>query len=1324
MPRIYSFPAPIKPVSVSEEKLKSNRTFGLPTGNQLTLQPKRRAPFAPGLLLWAVAFLFLPSRLHAQSFLSFSSASENLILTQGSSGSFSVNVNANPGPVTANVVTTYGPGASGWLTFPASYNSAQVAKLTLAYQSTGLAVGIYSATVTTTATGYNPASLQVQLRVLAAGTLVPTVLAVTPPDGATNVDLTTDIATARMTLPPGGINNNTLAGNVRLFQVNGAVEVAVPGRVNGSAGGDVIVFNPDFVLNANTAYRFVITNGVQASNGTPFAPYQTTFTTGAGGGVGSPGNVEFVKVALPSTQNQQFTSLVMGPEGKLYGLLLNGEIRRFPVLADGTLGPPEVINTLRNAYLTGATPSGNRSAIGLVFAPGSTAGNLVAYVSHCSEGQGGGGPAFDGNVSRLTGSALQNHQLLLTRLPRSTRDHLVHSLAFGPDGALYFNQGSNTAAGLYDDAWLRDENLMSGALLRLDLSKLSGLTLPLNVETSQNLSVINSAPTNSLTTSDGKYNPYAANAPLTIYASGIRNAYDLVWHSNGQLYVPTNGTSAGGNSPASVAGTRRPDGRFYDGPAIPATLGIQTQNDYLYRVDPTLPIPGYFGHPNPLRGEFVLNRGYIDNPKYPVGTAVDARYRGAAFNFGEHKSPNGALEYRSNAFGGALKGKLLVCRFSGGDDIAILTPGANLDIDPATVRYGSDSPGVPGMSGFADPLDIVEDVNTGNLYVAEFDFYENSGQAKLTLLRATTPAPPAGVLALAPVRIVDNEVAGGPAGANHAVTIGNPGTGNLIINSITLAGTHADQYQLSGLPVTFPQTVLPGRALYFNVAFNPTSVGPRTASIRVGSSGNPVKEVMLSGLATGQGSSTEPSLQAILDAYGIGTNVGDEDKSTSVINGDGVKQRSNLMPGSDETNIQQFRKAGQNSVVIEPLAVFGTTNGGPMIGFGWYDSGEPASQHELFTVSGHPASNAKTVRVNSTGTLSFDPLEASFGFYTRWPVFNNRRVYGEKALNTFSGAIPHHVRVYPLKDGGGTVVPNAYVVAIEEQVASFDYQDLVVVVRNVQPATPVPTNCLASGSILREQWNGIDGNQLSAIPLNTPPASISQLTRLESPTNVGENFGARLRGYLCAPETGDYTFWIASDDHSRLYLSEDENPANKLPIAFLDRAVPVRAWTVAPIQQSRLIRLEARRQYYVEVVHKEGVIDDHLAVGWRTPSMADNSSPVIIPGSLLSPFVPATARRTMEIEKPAAEAVPGLSVQPNPFFDKAGVTFIVTQTGRVMLDLYDLRGRRVRPLYDGKATAGDPIDVEVEGKGLAAGMYFLRLRAGGKTIHGKLILSR
>jgi hypothetical protein len=93
-----------------------------------------------------------------------------------------------------------------------------------------------------------------------------------------------------------------------------------------------------------------------------------------------------------------------------------------------------------------------------------------------------------------------------------------------------------------------------------------------------------------------------------------------------------------------------------------------------------------------------------------------------AYEFGKSVSPNGTIEYKSNTFAGALRGKLLITRYSGGDDVIVLTPGPNGNIAESIT-------GITGLTGFIDPLDIIEDPRTGNLYVAEF------GGQKMTLLR-------------------------------------------------------------------------------------------------------------------------------------------------------------------------------------------------------------------------------------------------------------------------------------------------------------------------------------------------------------------------------------------------------------------------------------------------------------------------------------------------------------------------------------------------------------------------------------------------------------
>ena len=50
----------------------------------------------------------------------------------------------------------------------------------------------------------------------------------------------------------------------------------------------------------------------------------------------------------------------------------------------------------------------------------------------------------------------------------------------------------------------------------------------------------------------------------------------------------------------------------------------------------------------------------------------------------------------------------------------------------------------------------------------------------------------------------------------------------------------------------------------------------------------------------------------------------------------------------------------------------------------------------------------------------------------------------------------------------------------------------------------------------------------------------------------GDDYGQRLRGWITAPTTGNYTFWISSDETSNLYLGTNENPATKQLIAWVD----------------------------------------------------------------------------------------------------------------------------------------------------------------------------
>src|SRR5206468_8559669 len=99
---------------------------------------------------------------------------------------------------------------------------------------------------------------------------------------------------------------------------------------------------------------------------------------------------------------------------------------------------------------------------------------------------------------------------------------------------------------------------------------------------------------------------------------------------------------AGGNtpgtpaSPYSFGANQRIDfatNGAYSGPDVPGLIAVQqTQTDFVVNVVKG----GYYGQPNPTRGEFVLNGGNptagIDPdevPSYPVGTMPTATSAGS-----------------------------------------------------------------------------------------------------------------------------------------------------------------------------------------------------------------------------------------------------------------------------------------------------------------------------------------------------------------------------------------------------------------------------------------------------------------------------------------------------------------------------------------------------------------------------------------------------------------------------------------------------------------------------------------------------------------------
>ncbi|MCC5930550.1 MAG: CotH kinase family protein [Cyclobacteriaceae bacterium] len=142
--------------------------------------------------------------------------------------------------------------------------------------------------------------------------------------------------------------------------------------------------------------------------------------------------------------------------------------------------------------------------------------------------------------------------------------------------------------------------------------------------------------------------------------------------------------------------------------------------------------------------------------------------------------------------------------------------------------------------------------------------------------------------------------------------------------------------------------------------------------------------------------------------------------------------------------------------------------------------------------------------------------------------------------------------------------------------------------------------------IVREVFFNIPGTSVNHL-VNHPdypekPDQRQMVSHLfEAPSNIADNYGQRMFGLLKAPLTGNYIFWIASDDNGELWISENDSDENLLKIAEVPGWTQQREWNKYPVQQSEPIFLEEGKYYYIKAIMKEGQGGDNLAIAWQLP---------------------------------------------------------------------------------------------------------------------------
>ena len=155
------------------------------------------------------------------------------------------------------------------------------------------------------------------------------------------------------------------------------------------------------------------------------------------------------------------------------------------------------------------------------------------------------------------------------------------------------------------------------------------------------------------------------------------------------------------------------------------------------------------------------------------------------------------------------------------------------------------------------------------------------------------------------------------------------------------------------------------------------------------------------------------------------------------------------------------------------------------------------------------------------------------------------------------------------------------------------------------------------------QYVTIDGTNCCPLFRSFPdypyyPSGRNICSSFETPVNWGEYNLTRMRGYLHPQVTGVYTFWIASDNSSELWLSPNADPSKVRKIASIPRFgwVLSHEWSRYPSQISEPIQLEAGKTYYIEALQEQTTVAENLSVAWQGPGLTRS----VINGPYLTPW--------------------------------------------------------------------------------------------------------
>jgi N-acetylneuraminic acid mutarotase len=277
------------------------------------------------------------------------------------------------------------------------------------------------------------------------------------------------------------------------------------------------------------------------------------------------------------------------------------------------------------------------TVLGIGFNPWDPPGTTRVYVAHGELfAQGGSsftGPSpYPGYISIVEGPNFDTWTTIVTNLPVSNHDHSLNGMQFDNNGDLLLTVGSQTNAGVaWPPAGDLPESPLSSAILKIELSNPSFNGTINYLET-----------VGGLVNNDQVFGEDVDVEPgvhVTVHAPGLRNPYDLVFTTKSRLYATDNGPNTGFGPASTGPATTAPD------PYFPDEINFVEYGNY-------------YGHPNRNRGRYDARQNVYHDP---YGPSIPGVFTQAMVDV--PSSTNGIIEYRSDAFGGEMRGDLLAMKW-------------------------------------------------------------------------------------------------------------------------------------------------------------------------------------------------------------------------------------------------------------------------------------------------------------------------------------------------------------------------------------------------------------------------------------------------------------------------------------------------------------------------------------------------------------------------------------------------------------------------------------------------------------------------------------